>query len=309
MTANRPSEPRGHDLVSVIVPAYRAWSTLPRVLAALRAEIEDRNREVLLVESSGDISADDLQARWPWARVITLPARALPGKARNIGLAAASGERIAFLDADAIPEPGWLDALEEGLSLEVDGVAGSVLNGTPYSPTGTAGYLLAFSDWLPGRDTRALHAATCNLMLRRGVLERAGGFREDLLSGEDTILTLPLGRAGRLAFAPEARVRHLNRTSWRAYLSHQRSLGVSFAAVRASVDFPHSGFARPAFVPLTPAFRLASVFRRLARHPRQAALGALLLPVLAAGAIAWAAGLASGYRGAGLSKDDIPRAE
>jgi GT2 family glycosyltransferase len=292
--------PDGEPLVSVIVPAYRAWSTMPRVLAALRGEIEGRKREVVVVESSGEVAGDELQARWPWLKLIALRERALPGKARNIGLAAARGDRIAFLDADAIPEPGWLNALDAALTPEVDGVAGTVLNGTPYSPTGTAGYLLAFSDWLPSRRSRALHAATCNLMLRRSAVERAGGFREDLLSGEDTILTLPLGRAGRLGFAPRARVRHLNRTSWREYLSHQRSLGVSFAAVSASVDFPHKGFAHPALVPLTPLFRLASVFHRLAGHPRQAAVAGLLLPVLAIGAIAWAAGLARGYRTGGV---------
>lgn len=282
-------------VTSVIVPAYRAWATLPLVLEALEPQIDPRRHEAILVESSGT-SAEELERRWPWLRVITLSGRALPGKARNVGVQQARSPQVAFLDADGVPERGWLDALEEALTHEVDAVAGAVVNGTPYSPTGTAGYLLEFSDWLPRRRGAPLHGPTCNLIVRKHVLDEAGGFLEHLLSGEDTILTLPLGRARRLGFAPGARVRHLNRTGWKEYLRHQRGLGVSFASVAASVDFPFKGLARPALVPLTPILRLISIGRRLAPHPREAATAVLLLPLLAAGTVSWAAGLAQAQR-------------
>jgi GT2 family glycosyltransferase len=282
--------------VSVVVAAYRSWATLPRALAALGEEIVGKPREAILVESSRELSADALTTRWPWLHVVTPTERANPGRARNLGVAVARADKIAFLDADAIPEPGWLDALEDALTPEVDAVVGSVVNGTPRSATGTAGYLLEFSDWLPGRERQPLHGVTCNLLIRRDVLERAGGLPEDLEGGEDTILTLPLGQSGRLAFAHAARVRHLNRTGWREFLSRQHALGTFFPAIAERVDFPNSGLARPALVPITPLLRLFSLGRRVARHPREALAAVLLLPVLAAGTTSWAAGLARAYR-------------
>src|SRR5207253_1661749 len=84
----------------VVIPAYRAWTTLPTVLAALRPQIEGRNREAIIVDSSGDGRAADLARATPWARVIALPERALPGAARNVAYPEARGELIAFTDAD-----------------------------------------------------------------------------------------------------------------------------------------------------------------------------------------------------------------
>jgi glycosyltransferase involved in cell wall biosynthesis len=277
--------------ISVVIPAYKAWGTLPAVLDALAPQVQDRDREAVVVDSSGD-GAEERLRRWPWARVVALPERTLPGRARNLALDIARGERLAYLDADSVPAPDWLDALESAMTPGVDAVAGAVLNGTPGSPVGTAGYLLEFADWLPGRRGRLLHAATCNLLVRRDVLERAGGFAEDVWPGEDTILTFGLGSAGRLAFAPGARVRHLNRTGFRDYLGHQRRLGTAFAYVCARVDFPHRALGRPSAAPLAGAFRLGALAYRLAPQPREAALALALLPVLAAGVAAWAVGLA-----------------
>jgi hypothetical protein len=293
MTVNKPAT---RVSVSVVVPAYRSWATLPLVLAALRDEVVGEHREAILVESSGEFPARTLEARWPWMHIITPPERANPGRARNIGVAAARGDKIAFLDSDAIAELGWLDALETALTDNLDAVVGGIVNGTPRSATGTAGYLLEFSDWLPRRRNVPLHGVTCNLLIRRNVLEQAGGLPEDLEGGEDTILTLPLGQSGRLGFAPGARVRHLNRTGWRAFLARQHELGTFFPAIANRVDFPDSGLARPALVPVTPLFRLLSLGRRLAPYPRESLTALLLLPLLIAGTTSWAVGLAQGYR-------------
>jgi GT2 family glycosyltransferase len=276
----------------VIVPAFQAWKTLPVMLEALRPQIEGRPRETIVIESSGELRGPELERRWPWVRFLTLPEQTLPGRARNLGVREASGECLAFIDADAIPEADWLDRLEEALAPGVDAVAGSVVNGTPRSGVGTAGYLLEFADWLPSARGPLLHAVTCNLVVRRATFEERGGFDEDVFPGEDTIFTFPLAVSGRLAFAPRARVRHLNRTGLRDFLRHQRRLGAAYAAVCARVDFPHRWTGRPALAPLGVPFRLAALGRQLHRHPREALQALRLLPLLALGLVAWAAGLA-----------------
>jgi len=276
---------------TVIVPAYQAWATLPATLAALRPQVERPDRELVLVESTGTATADELQQRWPWAHVLSLGSRTLPGTARNLALEHAHGELIAFTDADAIPEPDWLDELERALGPDVDAVAGAVVNGTPGSAVGTSGYLLEFGAWLPGRRGAPPHGATCNLLVRRDALERLGGFRSDLWPGEDTVVTFRLGEQGRLAFAPQARVSHLNRTRFLDLLRHQYRLGASFSAVCREIDFPLRSATRLPFSLVAGPLRVPSLWVRLARwralprgHPR-------LLPLALAAGGAWSAGL------------------
>ncbi|MEL7214831.1 MAG: glycosyltransferase family A protein, partial [Pseudomonadota bacterium] len=40
--------------------------------------------------------------------------------ARNLGIAAASGDILAFIDDDAVPEPGWLSQLVSALNRGAD---------------------------------------------------------------------------------------------------------------------------------------------------------------------------------------------
>ena len=123
--------------ISVVIPAYRAWNTLPRVLDALGPQIVGTSRQAILVDSSGGAPVADLERRWPWLDVIALPERVRPGRARNVALQQARGELIAFVDADAIPADNWLDELERALVPGIDAVAGAVVNGTPRSAVGT----------------------------------------------------------------------------------------------------------------------------------------------------------------------------
>jgi glycosyltransferase involved in cell wall biosynthesis len=280
---------------SVIVPAYRAWKTLPGALEALRPQVERADRELVLVESTGTVSAQELERRWPWARVLALPERTLPGRARNLGAREANGELLAFIDADAVAEPDWLDELEQALVPGVDAVAGAVLNATPRSLVGTADYLLEFSDWQPRRQTPPLHGATCNLLLRRTVLEGAG-FPEEVWPGEDTILTFPLGAGGRLRFAPGARIHHSGRTRLGAFLAHHRRLGASFSVVCDTVDFPRRALVRRRYAPLLPALRLVALALRLRGNPAAAWRAIVVSPLLVVGAFAWTAGIVTHRR-------------
>lgn len=275
---------------SVILPAYQAWDSLPAAMEALRPQVDRPDRELVLVESSGEFSQQELAERWPWARVIAQAERTLPGRARNLAAREARGELLAFTDADAVVEPDWLDELERALTDGVDGVAGVVLNGTPGSAIGTADYLLEFSDWLPRPRLPVRHGATCNLLLRRAVLDGTG-FPEELWPGEDTVVTFRLGAQGRLGFAPRARIRHDGRTEFRDFLRHQSLLGASFASVCDAVEFPYRSLTRPRYAPLLPVLRIVAVTLRVRGNPAAIKAALRVSPLIAIGAVAWSTGL------------------
>ena len=278
-------------MITVVVPAFDAWETLPTVMEALRPQVDRPDRELVLVESSGAKDARTLESWRPRARVLRLAERMRPGAARNLAIARAQGDLIAFIDADAVPDPDWLDELERGLSQDADAVAGAVLNGTPSSAVGTGGYLLEFVEWLPTREGAPLHGATCNLLIRRAVLERVGGFPPELWPGEDTVVTTPIAAGGRLAFAPRARVHHVNRTHLIDFVQHQLRLGWSFAEVCERVRFPAGEWGRLPRAPLSGVLRIPHLWRRLRGWNALPQGQATVWPAICVGSCAWGVGL------------------
>jgi GT2 family glycosyltransferase len=277
--------------ITVIIPAYRAQATLPLVFGALEAQVLREDREVVLVDSTGDDDGTLIQRQWPWVQVISVPHRMLPGRARNLGASAARGELLAFLDADAIPQPGWLDELERAMEPRVEMVAGAVLNGTPHDRWGTVAYMLEFLEWEPERRVPLGHAASCSLLIRRAAFERAGGFPEDLWPGEDTVFSFPFATRHTLAFAPRARVAHLNRVNRRAVLAHQRRLGASWVQACARVPLPGSRYAVPQLAPVAVLARIWAVIRQLRRCPGRLRDVLGDAPLLVVALVAWGVGI------------------
>jgi glycosyltransferase involved in cell wall biosynthesis len=153
--------------VSVIVPARDAEQTLPRTLAALASQRLDRSFEVIVVD---DGSSDRTAAVAREAGVRVLSERAGgPAAARNLGVEAASGELLAFCDADVFPAPGWLAAGVAALR-RAELVQGKVLP-APDAALGPFDRTI-WVTFAPGLWEAA------NLFVRRGLFERLGGFEE-----------------------------------------------------------------------------------------------------------------------------------
>ena len=278
--------------VSVIIPAYRAQATLPLVLSALEPHVLAAAHEVVVVDSGGSDDGPPADQRPTWVRSVSLSRRAFAGRARNLGASIARGQLLAFLDADAVPEPGWLDELERALTPRIELVAGAVLNGTPQSRWGTAEYMLEFLEWVPRRTARLEHAAGCNLLIRRAAFERSGGFPEDMRAGEDTVFSVGFAAGGTLAFAPQAQVSHLNRCEARDVLANQRRLGAAWVQVCVRVSLPGAALAAPYFAPVAVGGRLWAVVKQLRRYPIRPGRLIWHAPMLLAGLVAWGAGVA-----------------
>ena len=100
--------------VSVVIPVKDGGPLLERVLGEVRAQGEVE----LIVLDSGSADGSRELARAAGAEVIHVaPGEFGHGRTRNLGAQRSDGELIAFLTQDAVPAPGWLDALVEGFGM------------------------------------------------------------------------------------------------------------------------------------------------------------------------------------------------
>ena len=190
-------------LISLVLPYYNEEAYLGATLATL-AEQTDRQFELILVDNaSSDRSAEiaaGAQALMPDVRVRLLE-EPRPGKLNALatGVAAATGEIVATLDADTIYPPAYVGRMR---ALFEDGVVAVLAFGRPPGSAGKASQLQRFyAALLPGK----CHTGGYGDAFRHDALVRAGGF--DLSRWpfvlEDHEIVHRIGRLGRLAYAAD----------------------------------------------------------------------------------------------------------
>src|SRR5689334_23846816 len=91
--------------VSVIVPAYNAADTLPECLLSLGRQMRAPHEIIVVDDGSTDETAAIARDFGAW--VVATQRRSGPAAARNLGVANARGNIVAFTDADCAPSPGW----------------------------------------------------------------------------------------------------------------------------------------------------------------------------------------------------------
>jgi glycosyltransferase involved in cell wall biosynthesis len=154
-----------------------------------------RNLEIIVVDDgSTDDTAAVARRAAPFARILSQPNRGAAA-ARNAGVAAASGELLAFLDADDLWSP---DKLEEQVRVfsQHPGVAVCTTDafrfdsavGQPVFPDARGGGTDLVTDFT--QVFRTPYLATPTVMMRRRVFLESGGFRETLQVAEDVDLWL-----------------------------------------------------------------------------------------------------------------------
>jgi GT2 family glycosyltransferase len=288
--------------VSVVVPCYRPGDLIDGCLTRVLDQDLDGPYEVIVVESSGDGTAERLRARFPSVSVIAPPARTLPAEAQNIGVAAAHGPYVAITNHDCLVPRDWLRLLvARHAQGDYAAVGGAVANGTAESAIGTAAYWSEFNEFTTGRAAGIVPGVPqCNVCFRRTVLGGPTPFPTVRFGAEELTFNYELTRSGgRFFFDPTIVVTHLNRTSLRAFLAHQRVLGTGSAMARRLVPLPGGVAVRhPALIPLLAPLRLARVLGRVARrHPAELPRVVALSPLLLAGYAVWARGFWTGAHG------------
>jgi N-acetylglucosaminyl-diphospho-decaprenol L-rhamnosyltransferase len=213
----------GPELSVVVV----AWRSRADALELVEAFPDDSRFELAIVDNSGEL-ARDVPAR-PRVRILGSGANLGFAGGSNLGAAATGAPLLLFLNPDARPAPGALDALVEGFRRhrEAAGLAPRLIapDGTPQArwqlkPLPTAASLVAHAFfWNPTHGPRreplegerVEQPAAAALALRRTAFEAVGGFDAGYHPAwfEDVDLARRLAERGeRIVYLPAATFVH-----------------------------------------------------------------------------------------------------
>lgn len=166
---------------------------------------------------------------WPHTKVIPT-GKIGPSEKRDIGLAHAKGEIVAFIDDDTFPVRDWLKhAVRHFEDREIAAVGGPAVtppqdglwqqaSGAIYeSPLVSGKYTYRY---LPKRKRVVDDYPSCNLIIRRQIMEEIGGYDSNFYPGEDTVICLKITRdlKKKILYDPEVLVYHHRRDLFRGHL-------------------------------------------------------------------------------------------
>ena len=275
--------------VSIVIPVRDGARTLPACLDALARQepVPDVTVELIVVDNGSSDGTRTLAACHPAVRRVVTESRPGSYAARNAGLAAASGDVIAFTDADCIPAPDWLRA---GVAAMAEG-RGDLVAGRVVPRVGQAPTMWERFDAGHHVDQRKYvevlgFGATANLFVRRAVLDDVGAFDGEMGSGGDRELCRRAVAAGyRLAYAPQAAVSHGSRRSagetWRLH----RRLGAGLRQLHRRGLQPAWWHDDQMLLPLGWAAQVASDETRRYRHREMLPLAAVVVAARAMGRV------------------------
>jgi glycosyltransferase involved in cell wall biosynthesis len=213
--------------ISVAVCTYNGSATLGECLEGVLT-LHYPDYEVIVVSDGSTDNSAQIAASYEGVNVIETAQRGLAA-ARNTALNAATGEIVAYIDDDAIPDPDWLRHLAATFSSGPFAAVG----GPNVLPPGSSGVSQCVAN-APGGPTHVLvsdreaeHIPGCNMAIRTVALNEIGGFDPQFrAAGDDVDVCWRLLDSGnRIAFNPGAVVSHHRRRSVRAYLRQQRGYG------------------------------------------------------------------------------------
>ena len=192
-----------HGGVSVVVPALNEERSIVPLLEALVGQTLAPAEIVVADGGSDDRTRErvrEFAARAAVPVVLVETERGLPGRNRNLGIARASREWVALIDAGTLPRADWLKGLCEASRRDPQArvVFGQYEALAHDFFTRAAAVVYVPPPGVPVRST-----ASC--MIHRAAWEAAGRFREDLRSAEDLLFFRALD-AARVpsAHAPDA---------------------------------------------------------------------------------------------------------
>jgi len=243
--------------VSIIIPVKEVNDYIRESLPYInKLDYDLKKVEVIVLPDK----ADKITGKFKFKLRIIPTGHIFPGEKRDIGIKASKGEITAFIDDDVYPEKQWLKKAVE--IFENDKNTGAV--GGPAATPPNDSFLkqvsgLIYSSFMGGGGYRYRYMAgprrfvddypSCNLIIRRDVLEKIGGFNTEFWPGEDTVICLKIVKdlKLRIVYDPEVFVYHHRRDFLWGHINQV----VNYAAHRGYFvkRFPETSLRPGYFVP------------------------------------------------------------
>jgi glycosyltransferase involved in cell wall biosynthesis len=197
------SEPHIEPSISVVVPLYNGRAYVEEALRTV-AEQTLQPIEVLVIDDGSTDGSDEVVERVvaPFPVKIIRQQNSGQSAARNLGIAQASGEYIAFLDQDDEWRKGHLEQLSQAMDDPDVGWAYSDFDEVDSrGQTVTHSFIVEHNLVHPKRTLAACLGGDLMIipsasLLRKAALDRVGGFDPDLSGYEDDDLFVRMFRDG-----------------------------------------------------------------------------------------------------------------
>jgi glycosyltransferase involved in cell wall biosynthesis len=224
---------------SIVIPTYERMDVLPEVLAAVEDQADAPAFEVVVVDDgSGDGTGEWLRNRTfkvP-ARIVSQPNQG-PAAARNLGVRAARGRRVAFLGDDTVPSAGWLASHARAHRERPEAAVLAVIGYTGWHPrmrltpflryVNEYGLQFGYALIDDPEDVPFNFLYTSNLSLpRSALLDEPFDLGFPYPAWEDIELSYRMKKKDlRLIYVPEARVAHDHPTDLERFARRQEKAG------------------------------------------------------------------------------------
>ncbi len=189
--------------ISLVIPAFNEEDYLPACLDAVMRNLGGQAMEIIVVDNNSTDGTRQVVERYPGVTYVFEPSKGIT-RARQCGYRAASGDIIAYIDADTQPPAGWIEQIWEQFAANRNLAC---LSG-PYSFYDLSGIRNKISSgWFvaahPLYKITGYMMVGGNFAIDRAVLEKMGGFDSSIeFYGEDVDVARRARKHGKVLFSP-----------------------------------------------------------------------------------------------------------